>query len=220
MSRAAAISFTVKICGITTLEDGQHAVDAGATALGFNFYPHSPRYLRPQAAGEIAGAIRGTYVRVGVFANATLGELEEATAMVDLDVLQLHGTLPAELPKQIRLWRAVPADVLPEPDSRFELYLIDTPCAELGGSGRAFDWSLANAFKSPYILAGGLTPENVGLAIRSAHPAGVDACSRLESSPGRKNAAAVTRFIEAALTAHNEDRNAIDPYHDNNTVIA
>jgi phosphoribosylanthranilate isomerase len=195
----SSIPFTIKICGITNVEDGQQAVDAGATALGFNFYKRSPRYVSPAEAKALASEIKGTYLKVGVFANATREELEEARLVAQLDVLQLHGTIPTELPAGVRLWRAVAATELPVPEARFELYLIDTPSRKLGGSGQTFDWKLVANFSHPFVLAGGLGPDNVGAAIAAVQPAGVDACSRLEAEPGRKNRALVAQFIERAL---------------------
>ncbi len=193
----------VKICGITNEDDGRSAIDAGANALGFNFYPKSPRYITPRRAHEIASAIPGDYLKVGIFVNASEPELLETAARVPLDVLQLHGERCA-LPRSshLRIWRAVTAThTLPEALSAIEAYLLDSPAPGYGGSGKPFDWNLAARLPYPIIIAGGLDETNVGDAIRAASPWGVDACSRLESSPGKKDAQRVRRFVLEALLA-------------------
>ena len=196
--------FVIKICGITSSNDGQHAVDAGAMALGFNFYPQSPRYVTRQQAESLIERIKGEYLRVGVFVNASHEELSAAANAGILDVLQLHGSVPDSLPQNVRLWRAVPADSLPQPDPVFEAYLLDTPSSSFGGSGKAFDWSLAAKFQAPFLVAGGLHPSNVADAIAATCPAGVDACSRLELIPGQKDATLVRAFVRAASEAHRQ----------------
>lgn len=194
--------FIIKICGITAEEDARAAVEAGANALGFNFYPRSPRYISPARAREIAQAVPGDYLKVGVFVNATEIELLEAAATVPLDVLQLHGDRCA-IPSgsSPRIWRSiVPTNTLPQ-DACIEAYLLDTPTPEFGGSGRTFDWSLAKNFPHRAILAGGLDAVNVAAAIAALGPWGVDACSRLEAQPGRKDIQRMRAFIAAALQA-------------------
>ena len=191
----------VKICGITNLEDALAAVDSGATALGFNFYPKSPRYITPLAAAEIVSKLPAWVKKVGVFVNA---ETEEAARIAGLDVVQLHGDeSPASIPAGIRTWKAF--RVTPEFDLGnldawpVEAFLLDSPSAVYGGSGNTFDWRLARAAGRKIILAGGLDASNVRIAIEQAQPFGVDACSLLESSPGRKDHHKVSQFIQAAL---------------------
>jgi len=145
--------------------------------------------------------------KVGIFVSPTSEELETAVATVRLDVVQIHGSLPATLPEGVRLWRALPvAD-----DFRFrpagpnvEAYLLDTPDHLGGGSGRTFNWNLAAIDSARIVLAGGLEASNVRAAIRTARPWGVDACSRLESAPGRKDPQKVKAFVEAARAAFYE----------------
>jgi phosphoribosylanthranilate isomerase len=199
MRSAREIDFVVKICGITDQEGGRAALDAGANALGFNFYRQSPRYLTPDRSRHLIETLDGDYLRVGVFVNPTEAELNDAMAAMRLDVIQLHGKHCASPPKGVRVWRSLvlPA-AAPAPEST-EAFLLDAPSLEFGGSGRTFDWSLAAAFPHRAILAGGLDASNVAEAIRTARPWGVDACSRLEKTPGRKDAALVRAFIEAAL---------------------
>jgi phosphoribosylanthranilate isomerase len=197
----ADLPFVIKICGITNEEDAQAAVDAGANALGFNFYPRSPRYITPDRAQQIIAAVSGTYLRVGVFVNPSENEVIEARKTVNLDVVQLHGDhCPNSLSQRLRVWRSI-APTAAANDPNIEAYLLDTPSAEFGGSGETFDWRLAEAHTSRIILAGGLDSSNVAEAIRIANPWGVDACSRLESSPGKKSAQKVREFVRVAQLA-------------------
>jgi phosphoribosylanthranilate isomerase len=189
--------FIVKICGITTREDGQAAIDAGANALGFNFYPKSPRFISLETAVEIIHQLHGDFLRVGVFVNATDHELLAAASF--LDITQIHGSGNALFPT----WRAVAAGTIPPPEPAVEAWLLDTATPAFGGSGKTFDWSLAAGFPYRAIIAGGLDAANVGEAIRIADPWGVDSCSRLESSPGRKDHFRVAAFIENAREAFN-----------------
>lgn len=194
--------YVVKVCGITNVADAAAAIQAGANALGFNFYPSSPRYITPLAAREIARAISTPYLRVGVFVNPTAEELLSAASLVPLDVLQLHGDrVPLQLAKSFRIWQAIQAFAPPPLHPDVEAYLLDSPTPLYGGSGETFDWTAAAAFPRRSILAGGLDASNVASAIGSVHPWGVDACSRLESKPGRKAPQRVAAFVQAALTA-------------------
>ena len=194
--------FIVKICGITCEEDAQAAIEAGANALGFNFYKQSPRYITPARARRIAEAVPGEYLKVGVFVNASQQELLSAAAEAALDVLQLYGehcAVPAPSP---RVWRAIAGNSpAPASDGAVEAYVLDAATPEYGGSGKTFPWILAAAFPYPAIIAGGLDAGNVAEAISAASPRGVDACSRLESAPGKKDARRVRAFIKAALDA-------------------
>jgi phosphoribosylanthranilate isomerase len=191
----------VKICGITNLEDALAAVDCGASALGFNFYSKSPRYITPQAAAGIVSKLPAGITKVGVFVNA---ETEDAARIAGLDVVQLHGDeSPNDVPANIRTWKAF--RVAPEFDLQnldawhVEAFLLDSPSSAYGGSGNTFDWRLARAAGRKIILAGGLDAANVRAAIEQAQPFGVDACSLLESTPGRKDHQKVSQFIQAAL---------------------
>jgi phosphoribosylanthranilate isomerase len=196
-------SFVIKICGITSPRDAQIAVEAGANAIGLNFYPKSPRYISVEHAREIAASLPAHVLKVGVFATAPgeagfLAGNDRFPAGV-LDVLQLHGS--AVPVPGYRLWRACSAHHLPIPDPAFEAYLLDSPSPRFGGSGQTFDWCLAAGFPHRMLIAGGLDGSNVAAAIQAASPWGVDACSRLESSPGKKDPARVRDFVQAALAA-------------------
>ena len=199
--------YVIKICGVTTAQDAADAVTAGATALGFNFYPKSPRYVSVDRAQKISESLPAGILKVGVFVNASAEELFTASPAVPLDVVQLHGELPARVPN-VRIWRAKPvynsfkSTVLSD---SYEAYLLDAQSPDFGGSGQTFDWSLVatSNHSARLIVAGGLDASNVALAIATLHPWGVDACSRLESLPGRKDRLKVQAFVEAARAAFN-----------------
>ncbi len=192
----------VKICGITVRDDAVAAIDAGAGALGFNFWPKSPRYISPDTAAAIAPNAAGV-LRVGVFVGESAARIREIAAAVDLDVVQLHGEF--DPPGEARIWRAVAVrgDFSPSLlTGAAEAFLLDAPAGELhGGSGRTFDWDLVRGLDRRIVLAGGLDASNVERAIEVARPWGVDACSRLESSPGKKDHRKVADFCKAALKA-------------------
>jgi phosphoribosylanthranilate isomerase len=194
----------LKICGITTQEDADAAVFAGATAIGFNFYPKSPRFVAPELAARIAtGGVR----RVGVFVNESPARIAEIARIAALDVAQLHGDeTPADYPAGLTVWKAARVD--PEFDfSRYkhcpaEALLLDGPAAELyGGAGHPFNWKIAATATHRIIVAGGLDASNVARAIELAHPWGVDSCSRIESAPGKKDIKKMTDFLHAAKAA-------------------
>jgi phosphoribosylanthranilate isomerase len=192
----------VKICGITNRGDALAAVDGGASALGFNFYRPSPRYIAPEAAQAILAALAPGVLKVGVFANEPADSVASIAGQLGLDIVQLHGESP-EIPSGLRVWRAVPVvpgfDVASLASLPAEAFLLDVPSgAAYGGTGRSFDWSLARGARHPVILAGGLDETNVRRAIEEARPWGVDACSRLESSPGCKDHRRMAQFLKAA----------------------
>jgi phosphoribosylanthranilate isomerase len=189
----------LKICGITNQEDAAAAIAGGANALGFNFYPRSPRYIAPERAAQIA-PVAGVR-RVGVFVNEERARVEEIARIAALDVAQLHGDeTPAEYPAGVAVWKA--ARVGPGFDlSRYdqcpaEALLLDGPA-----SGTSFDWHMAAAATRRIILAGGLDASNVAQAVALARPWGVDACSRIESAPGKKDYRKMNEFLQAARAA-------------------
>ncbi len=196
----------IKVCGITAAEDAAAAVAGGATAIGFNFYPPGKRYITPQAAARIAAGLPRAVTRVGVFVNVAPADVERVAALVPLDVAQLHGDEPpSQAPRTIPFWKAFRVDESFS-TTRLDLYpqaqafLLDGPAgAEYGGSGKPFVWTLAAASPHRIIIAGGLDASNVREAIRQARPWGVDACSRIESSPGRKDHRRMSEFLKAAL---------------------
>ncbi len=194
----------VKICGITNRGDALAAAEGGASALGFNFYPPSPRYLAPEPARAILAALPPGVLKVGVFADEPAANVAALSAQLGLDIVQLHGESP-EIPAGLRVWRALPVapgfDVASLDALTAEAFLLDAPSGSLyGGTGRTFDWTLARGARRPVILAGGLDETNVRRAIEEARPWGVDACSRLESAPGRKDRGRMAQFLKAVLS--------------------
>jgi len=190
----------IKICGITNMADAETAAEAGATALGFNFWPKSPRFVSVEVARAIAGRLPASVWKVGLFVDEPAAQIEKIMLDAKMDVAQVHGSLDA--PLAVRHWRAFAAttrDLAGElARMKAEAAVIDTPAGEArGGTGRAFDWTLAAGLPGRIVLAGGLGPDNVGEAIAAAKPWGVDACSRLESSPGIKDPEKVRAFVAA-----------------------
>lgn len=197
----------IKICGITDLADAVAAAEAGADFLGFNFYPPSPRFIDPVAAQailkEIGPRVSAT---VGVFVNETLAKIAATVLTSGVDLVQLHGDEPPAFCDQIgrpviKALRVGGRQDL-EGMEKYKVWgiLIDSRTPEFGGSGRRPDWALAAEAGrrcERLILAGGLTPENVGEAIRAARPWAVDAASGLESRPGHKDRVKIKQFIEA-----------------------
>ena len=194
----------LKICGITNQEDASAAIGGGANAIGFNFYPRSPRYIAPERAAEIASpGVR----RVGVFVNESPAHVEAVARLASLDVAQLHGDeQPSDYPAAVTVWKAARVsagfDIASYAGSSAEALLLDGPAGELyGGAGQPFDWRLALESSLRIILAGGLDAGNVAAAVALAHPWGVDACSRIESVPGRKDLKKMNDFLQAAKAA-------------------
>ena len=203
----------VKVCGITSVADSLIAAEAGADALGFVFWPSSPRYLEPGAARRIAAALPAAVVRVGVFVDAPRGQIARLVEDVGLDVVQLHGGEPPEelanLPR--RAWKAVSVEagftgaaVMRYAQCAAAILVDSRVEATPGGTGRVCDWRLARQARERarfLILAGGLTPENVAQGIAAVEPDGVDVSSGVEASPGRKDAAKLRAFLDAARSA-------------------
>ena len=186
----------IKICGITNQQDAHAAAAAGASAIGFNFYSRSPRFVSP----ETAAAIDAPALRVGVFVDEQPRRLMEIARTARLDIVQLHGDeSPHTAYAGVRVWKAFRVDESWNPLAAeafdVEALLLDGP---LPGTGRSFDWTRATGLPHKIILAGGLDDANVGAAIRTVRPWGVDACSRLEHSPGIKDHDKMRRFIAAA----------------------
>ena len=203
----------VKICGITHPEDGLVAASAGADLLGFVFYPPSARFVNPARATEIVDIVRHvtpTVQFIGVFVNEELATLQQTVTRCGLDYVQLHGTETPELTdilmdrgiKVIKAFRIRDRTSLAEIERyRATAYLLDGYAPDQpGGTGKAFDWSLACEAKrfGPILLAGGLTPENVSQAIQAAHPWGVDVSTGVEAAPGCKDHDKLRRLVAAA----------------------
>ncbi len=197
----------VKICGITRVEDAVSAVNAGADAIGLVFYAPSPRFVTIEQAQKIVAAIPPFVSVVGLFVNAPKAEIESVMSEVHLDILQFHGDESAQECEQINLpyYKAirVKADTnLLQYEVEFKsakALLLDTFSeAAVGGTGQVFDWGLIpkNLVK-PVILAGGLTAENVALAIEQVRPYAVDVSGGVEASKGVKAPVKIAAFMQA-----------------------
>ena len=198
----------LKVCGITRPEDAELAVEVGAWAIGFILWQGSKRYVEPAMAAGIARSVRRRAELVGVFVNPTLDEVAHAAEAMGLTHLQLHGdegpsfcTAAAQrtgcrVIKALRIRSR--ADIADAKRFHTDLHLLDSP-----GNGRTWDWRLAAERRTriPLILAGGLTPANVGEAIAEAYPWAVDVASGVESEPGIKDPAKVRAFAEAVAEA-------------------
>lgn len=198
----------VKICGITRPEDAVVAERAGADAIGMIFAPSSKRRVDRAAARAIVGAVGPFLVRVGVFVDAGIDEVVDLVAELRLDAVQLHGHESAayatEVRRSARVVRALAfgPGVTPHAlaDYPADAILLD---AAAPGSGRAFGWQEARAWRAHprLVLAGGLTPGNVGDGVRALRPYAVDVASGVEAAPGVKDAALVAAFVRAVRTA-------------------
>jgi phosphoribosylanthranilate isomerase len=204
------MSTRVKICGITNLGDAQAAVEAGADALGFNFWKKSPRFLAVAPAAKISKQLPPFIMRVGVFVNAPAELVARAIGECGLSLLQFHGDEPPEFCTKFGLmsmkaFRIRNAESLKElPKYPTEAWLLDGySTGARGGTGKKFNWDLAieaQKFGRPIFLAGGLTPENVAEAVRKVRPFGVDVSSGVESSPGKKDPSKIKAFVNAVRT--------------------
>jgi phosphoribosylanthranilate isomerase len=208
----------VKICGITNWLDARRAVDAGADFLGFNFYAGSPRYVTPAKARQIVRRLPKGIVSVGVFVNETEKNMLKIAQAVGLDRLQLHGDESASsverlgrwLPviKAVRVRKSFPASQLARFRHASALLLDGFAAKQRGGTGKTFDWRLAQRGrgKTRLFLAGGITPENVAQAIRTARPYAVDVCSGVEAKPGKKDPRRLKAFMREVENAREEVR--------------
>ncbi|MGZ3430081.1 MAG: phosphoribosylanthranilate isomerase [Polyangia bacterium] len=199
------MSVFVKVCGVRTLDDALAAAEAGADAIGFNFWPGSKRFLAIVEAARIAERLPATLRRFGVFVDAGAAEIEQAFAAGAIDTAQLHGDEPHDFcrPFAGRYMKALRLRDLTQLDGwECELVLVDADVPGYGGSGVTADWSLATAAaaKRPILLAGGLTPDNVAAAIAQVRPFGVDVASGVERSPGVKDPQKIAAFVAAAKT--------------------
>jgi len=198
----------VKICGITSARDGRTAARLGADALGFNFVPSSPRCVTKERARAILAALPPLVTPVGVFADQEVELVREICAFCGIQTVQLHGSeSPAYLSRLPHLKRIKALRVRVQGDLRLlsrytcEAYLLDAFVPDqLGGTGKTFNWEWVRGSRAdgPVILSGGLTPENVGDAVRIARPYAVDVASGVESEPGKKDRALVAEFIVRA----------------------
>lgn len=211
----------IKICGLTRAEDVAEVVASGADALGFVFYPASPRYVAPQAAAALAAAVPPFVSLVGLFVNASVEEVQQVVKQVPLSLLQFHGD---ETPEQCaaiadavgrpfiraaRIGSATTAADLLQWDQTYRAVsplfmglLLDTLVEQYGGSGKVFDWSLIPKELAPLVvLSGGLSVHNATDAVRQVRPYAVDISSGVEQGKGVKDAAKIRAFIGAIRQA-------------------
>lgn len=205
----------IKICGVTLPDDAARVASSGVDFIGLNFWPKSKRYVAPERAPMLASVIRstGTAKIVGVFVDPELDEIQAIAATVDLDVIQLHGDEDPDFVKRVSLgvyrpvWKAVSVksqkDIAHLDVWGAEAILLDAPTPGRGGAGAKFDWKLAREARDRFpklniVLAGGLTPDNVGAAIQQVQPWAVDVASGVEAAAGVKDAAKLEAFIGAA----------------------
>lgn len=207
----------IKICGITQPAQGRAIAELGATALGFICAPSSPRYVSPPQIAAVVAALPTTPTgqpqcdRVGVFVNPTLATVQDTVAIGQLNSVQLHGsespefcvqvraTLPSvELIKAFRIRTPADLERLAPYASVIDTLLLDAYHPTLaGGTGQTLDWRSLQHFapSQPWLLAGGLTPDNVGAALAVLHPTGIDLSSGVERAPGDKDLALVQRLF-------------------------
>jgi phosphoribosylanthranilate isomerase len=206
----------VKICGITDLDAMEAAIDGGADLVGFVFYPPSPRYIEPDMAAELADIIPDDVKLVGLFVDADDATYDKVLGHVRLDMIQCHGKESPERVEFLRqeyglpVMKAIPIesaqdfDVVDQYKEVADQVLFDTKPPKNatlpGGNAVSFDWSLLRSRKIslPWMLAGGLTPENVAEAIRISKAKAVDVSSGVEVKPGQKDPAKIRAFIKAA----------------------
>lgn len=208
----------IKVCGITSLDDARAAIGAGADMLGFNFFRPSPRFIEPIMVGKILESLRTErsaegFSAVGVFVNEPSPDaVMEIVSTAGLDAVQLHGDESIEFCQRlkkllqgkylIKVLRVV-GRFTPTETEKYDAdaIMLDSFHGEMrGGTGRVFDWSIARAVRASVprlYLAGGLSPDNVARAIAHVQPDAVDACSSLESAPGRKDAERIKAFVHA-----------------------
>ena len=194
-------STRVKICGLTRAEDALATEQAGADAIGLNFVPNTKRFIQLSRAQEISSVLGPFVALVGVFRNASLEVILKTIEKVGLSAVQLNGQETDDFAAQVAIVRPVIRAVSFTPN--LELPKNDTLLIDGvdPGSGQAFDWlalETANLNSRRWLLAGGLTPDNVGAAVRQLRPWGVDVSSGVEASPGIKDHKLVKAFIQNA----------------------
>ena len=196
----------IKVCGMTQLDDVLTAVDCGADAVGFIFYKKSPRHVNESTVKKIVVHLPPFVNRVGVFVNETAERINRLVEVCGLDAVQLHGDESPAFCRRIKVpvikaFRMKNAESLASLSKyRVNGFLLDTFDEEQwGGTGQTFDWKWARGAKryGSVILAGGLTPVNVASAVRRVQPYGVDVCSGVEKSPGKKDPRKIRAFFKA-----------------------
>lgn len=206
----------VKICGITNWPDAKAACDAGANMLGFNFYEKSLRRVSTVEAATMRAKLPQEVQAVGLFVNAKPAEIISLQAFVRFTAAQLHGDEPPAIVSEVsrtvpvikafRVAADFPLSTLDKYHDAFAFLLDGARAGQFGGTGANADWNVARRAAAGHriILAGGLTPENVGAAIRSVQPYAVDVASGIEAKPGKKDHARLKEFIEEVRRAEEQ----------------
>ncbi|MFN2501469.1 MAG: N-(5'-phosphoribosyl)anthranilate isomerase [Pyrinomonadaceae bacterium] len=208
-------STVIKICGITNMEDARASVEMGTDALGFNFHEKSSRCISPEEAGLITAQIPETVMKVGVFVNASLSTVLANTRIAGLTAIQLHGDETPEFAVDVKAETGLRVIKAFRVGAGFNIdeiagykdcsVLLDAySSTEQGGTGIQTDWTIARQVRDnieSLYLAGGLASNNVVEAIELVRPYAVDACSRLETRPGKKDLAKVREFVKAVREA-------------------
>jgi len=214
--------FQIKVCGIRTVADAQMATDAGADALGLNFYCRSKRYVEPTVAQEIADSVRGRVSIVALMVNHSLGEIREIAARVRPDWIQLHGDETCEFAHAVSEETGCPilmacrgeiaAEKLRTTSPAGSLWQVDAVLVDgfqagsYGGTGIVADWDRLAGWRdqvglSKLVLAGGLRPDNVAEAIHKVRPTAVDVAGGVEREPGIKDPELVAQFVAEVKSA-------------------
>ncbi len=213
----------IKVCGITCQEDARAAVAAGADGLGFIFVPQSPRLVQPEMVRAITVSLPPFVDSVGVFRDEEIEVVQEIVHYCKLSLVQLHGSESPEYCRNVSCRVIKSFSMRPESENE-ELaayayavsgFLLDTYHKDMaGGTGLTFDWKLVAQVKppGPVILAGGLTPENVGEAIRQVKPFAVDVNSGVEYQPGRKDTDKLRSFASEVWKADEQATKAGTPF--------
>ena len=213
--------FQVKICGITSLADAQAAADAGADAIGLNFYADSPRFVQQETAREICQRLP-QLIKVAVFVNETVTTIGQLAQQIGFDAIQLHGDEPPQTIAELSDFKVIRAFRCQQPTLQTvqqywqqcqqlaalpEAILLDAYApGQYGGTGNSLDWHQLHPLPPslegvPWLLAGGLTAANVAEAIGAAQPHGVDTAGGVEIQPGQKDPLQVAQFVQAARAA-------------------
>jgi phosphoribosylanthranilate isomerase len=191
----------VKICGVTQLEDAVAAADAGANAVGFVFWPNSPRFVDPYRARAIVAKLPPFVTAVGLFVNQPVAYVNGVASLVRLGAVQLHGDETPAFAASVTapVIRALPLDAVDAWPADTTLLLDAHDPVQRGGTGRTIDWTAAAtvASRRRVLLAGGLTPDNVADAITRVHPFGIDVSSGVERAPGIKDHQRIRALFEA-----------------------
>ncbi|MEJ2284390.1 MAG: phosphoribosylanthranilate isomerase [Desulfobacterales bacterium] len=208
----------IKVCGLTRVAEARACADAGVDAIGLVFYPPSPRFVRPRRAAQIAAAVSGQAVTVGVFVDETYDTIMRRAEDCSLRAVQLHGQESRALVRRLRRHNLTVIKALFHTRAPFfkeaaaydaSAFLFECGRGRLpGGNAAAWQWQSARNIerRKPVILAGGLTAANVSNAIRRASPDAVDVSSGVESTPGRKQPTKVKSFINAVCASGNQTK--------------